>query len=136
VDVHPDLTRAEHEFLDSLWSLNVVVVEQRYEPGVADDVGGLADSQRVAQQLLAEEVEQRFAESAVVLPALHVEHVCGRGGVADLDVALLDVGFVRVGLDVDRALVRVNQLQRALDAARGVLGALAVLAVRQVHHQR
>lgn len=136
VDVHPDLARAEHEPLDGGGRLDEVVVEQRHEPGVAHDVGGLADGQRVAQQLLGEEVEERLAEGAVLLPALHVEHVGGRGGLADLDVALLDVGLVRVGLDVDRALVRVHQLQRALDAARGVFGALAVLAVRQVHDER
>ena len=67
----------------------------------------------MAQQRFRRHHDQRLAQVAHHLPAQHVEHLRRRGRHADLHV-------------VERA-----QLQEALQARRGVLGALAFVAVRQ-----
>ena len=73
--------------------------------------------QRVAQQALRRHHDQRLAERAQHLAAQQVEDLRRRGRHADLDVVLG------------------AQLQEALEARRGVLRPLALVAVRQQHHQ-
>jgi len=86
------------------------------------------------EQLLTLKVDQWFPKCPVLLPAHHVEVVGGCGGVADLNIALLDVHDGVIVFDVDCAVVGVDQLEVAFNAARGVFGALAVVAVGQVYY--
>ena len=71
----------------------------------------------VAQQALRRQHDQRLAHRADHLAAQQVEHLRGRGRQADLDVALR------------------RELQVALEPRRGMLRALALVAVRQQHHE-
>ncbi len=71
----------------------------------------------VAQQRLRRHQDQRLAERAVHLPAQHVEIIGRRGGHADLHIVL-------------RA-----KLQIALQPRRGMFRPLALIAMRQKHHE-
>lgn len=68
----------------------------------------------------------------MLLPAQHVEQIGRRGWLTNLNVALLDVCFVRNVLHVDGTLVRVDQLQRTFNTPRGVLRPLTILSMWQV----
>ncbi len=80
----------------------------------------------------------RLAEAAVELATKNVEIVSGRSAVGHSPVGLLALALARgVGSEGRGNLVLglVAHLQEALDAAARVLGAHALVPVRQQHHQ-
>lgn len=88
----------------------------------------------MAQQALAEEIDERFAELAVHLSAQDVESIGGCGEDGDLHVAVLMLALELLWRRKD-AWVFVAELQEAFHAARAVFRALAIVAVRQAHHE-
>ena len=94
-----------------------IVPEEAMEGGLRSEFGQGRNRLLVAQQRLGRHQHQRLAEVAGHLAAQHVEIVGGRRAVGDLHV------------------VFGAELQIALEPGRGMVGALAFVAVRQEHHQ-
>mmetsp|Transcript_83305 Transcript_83305/g.269468 ORF Transcript_83305/g.269468 Transcript_83305/m.269468 type:complete len:219 (+) Transcript_83305:364-1020(+) len=90
----------------------------------------------VPQQGLGRGEDERLAEVALQLLSQGVKVVGRRGEVHDLPIALLDLlAAAHLGVVGHVVLVVIAELQIALEPAGGVLGALAVVAVRQEHRQ-
>ncbi|GIX20403.1 MAG: hypothetical protein KatS3mg120_2079 [Erythrobacter sp.] len=111
------LARAQHEAADLFVRDCARVGKDAAELLVTDKIGLAAARHRMAQQRLGAHDDQRLPEIAQHLPAQHVEVVGRRGDVAHAHIV--------IGA----------QLEEALEPRRGVLRPLALVTVRQEHHE-
>jgi len=116
-EVEVDLARAKHDARDFFRILDGGVVEDFLEAGIGEILGA-RDGILGAQEALGRHDDERLAVGAVDLAAEGVEILGRRGGIDDLHV------FLRA------------ELEEALEAGAGVLGALAFVAVREEHDDR
>ena len=94
-----------------------IVEEQAVEGCTVVHVGKCRHGALVAEKGLRRHDDERLANVALQLPAQDVEVVGGRGAVGDLPIVLG------------------AELEIALEPRRAVLGPLALVAVRQQHHE-
>lgn len=133
-----DLAGAEDELADLVGIAANERVCLRVEPhelGARPHLLQRGRASAVSQQILRRDDDERLSEVAMDLAAQHVV-VVGRGGaVHHLPVAGLDLHALRLHHRRHHVRVLVHLLQEPLHATRGVLGALAHVAVREQHRQ-
>mmetsp|Transcript_41871 Transcript_41871/g.118385 ORF Transcript_41871/g.118385 Transcript_41871/m.118385 type:complete len:323 (+) Transcript_41871:127-1095(+) len=134
-----DLPGAEHQPLHPAGvpgDRRVPLGDDALELGAGGHVLEGAHAGLVPEQRLRGGDDEGLPELPLELLAEAVEVVGGRREVHDLPVGALDLHAAAGGLVVgDVVLVVVAELQEALEAARGVLRALAVVAVREEQHE-
>mmetsp|Transcript_26512 Transcript_26512/g.60376 ORF Transcript_26512/g.60376 Transcript_26512/m.60376 type:complete len:417 (-) Transcript_26512:1359-2609(-) len=130
-----NLTRAEDQALHTLGCDSCVPLgDQALELRVGAHVLHAAHAVLVPQQRLRRSDDQGLAEVAMELLPQRMEVVGGRRQVHDLPIAVLHLPLRARGFVVGNVvLVVVAELEEALEAGRGVLSTLAVVAVRQQH---
>ena len=132
--------------------------DEPLELGLTDHLGQVRSRVRVSEQVLGEEDDElretrenggsarleerksndawtdRLPEVSVDLTTEDVEVVCGRGGVDDLEVAVL-VLSADLLLRGEHVRVVVTQLEESLDSSRRVLRSLSVVSMGQRHDE-
>lgn len=131
-----DLSRAQDNTLDLLGGVDGggVIGDDPLEVGLAFQGLDVRAGKGVTQQRLGEEDDQRLAELAVDLATEDVEQVGRAGHAGDLHIAVLVLTVQLVGRGEHTGLL-VAKLEPALHTSGRVLGALAVITVRQRHNQ-
>lgn len=151
-----DLTRAENDARDILGLVDglavLVLREDPAEVRIANKLLNRRAAERVTQERLGEEEDQSYKQSvqvhtsksvtraltfpelAVDLSAEDMEQVRRRSWVSNLDIAVLMLAVQLVGRWEDTGIL-IAKLEVTLQSAGGVLRTLAIVTVRQRHHE-
>jgi len=133
-----DLTRAKDDTLDLLGGVDggtvALIGDDPLEVRVTAQGLDIRAGNRVAQQRLGEEDDQRLAELAVNLATKDVEQVGRSGHAGNLHVAVLVLAVELVSRGVHAGLL-VAKLEPALHTTGRVLWTLAIVTVRQRDNQ-
>jgi len=131
-----DLSRTIHNFPDFLVSHQglMSVVEDPLEAETGLELVDVGASSSELEELLRGDHDQRLTEVTTHLSAEQMEVLRGSSAVGDDDVGLFHNVSLRLVLG-RRRIVGVRKLQETFYTGRRVLRTIAVIPVRQQHHQ-